>query len=162
VRDVEVVDDSFDARHSALSRRYRYQVLASPVPDPALAAQAWHIDSPLNLAAMRLACDPLVGEHDFASFCRRPRRPAGEPAPSLVRRVLDARWEEGGDEVLRLWIEANTFCHQMVRSIVGTMVEVGMGKRTAGDLATILRQADRAAVSLIAPPHGLSLWSVQY
>ncbi|MER3452864.1 MAG: tRNA pseudouridine(38-40) synthase TruA, partial [Acidimicrobiia bacterium] len=77
---------------------------------------------------MRLGCDPLIGEHDFASFCRAPK---GAPAPATVRRVLDARWTAVSGGVLRFEIAATSFCHQMVRSIVGLLVEVGRGRRRA-------------------------------
>src|SRR5690606_36967586 len=80
----------FDARFDAVARRYRYTVLNRPVPDPFLAATAWHIPQPLDLRAMQAACDPLIGEHDFSSFCRRPK---DKPGASLVRRVLRAHWE---------------------------------------------------------------------
>jgi tRNA pseudouridine38-40 synthase len=160
IRDVRVVDADFDARFSALSRRYRYTILNEAMPSPFLAATSWWIDRPLDLSAMRLACDPLIGEHDFSSFCRRP-----SPEATLVRRILDARWEvvDGDDgRQLRFWIEANAFCHQMVRSIVGTMVDVGLGRRRAGELAGIIRALDRSQASNIAPPHGLCLWEVTY
>jgi tRNA pseudouridine38-40 synthase len=160
IREVSVADPDFDARFSALSRRYRYTILNQTSPSPFVAATSWWIDRPLDLAAMRLACDPLIGEHDFSSFCRRPA-----PEATLVRRVVDARWEVvGGDEVcrLRFWIEANAFCHQMVRSIVGTMVDVGLGRRLAGDVTGIIRAGDRSKASNIAPPHGLCLWEVRY
>ena len=110
---------------------------------------------------MRLACDPLIGEHDFASFCRRPKPAAGEPPASLVRRVVRPGGTTG-DGVLRFEIRANAFCHQMVRSIVGTLVEVGLGRRRAGDPLGILRARDRAAAGQLAPPHGLCLWEVGY
>jgi tRNA pseudouridine38-40 synthase len=160
IRGVRVADADFDARFSATSRRYRYTILNQTVPSPFVAAASWWIDRPLDLAAMRLACDPLIGEHDFSSFCRRP-----SPEATLVRRVVDATWESAGSDdvcLLRFWIEANAFCHQMVRSIVGTMVDVGLGRRRAGDVAAIIRALDRAAASNIAPPHGLCLWEVRY
>ena len=150
----------FDARFSAISRRYRYTILNQTSPSPFLAATSWWIDRPLDLAAMRLACDPLIGEHDFTSFCRRPA-----PEATLVRRVVDARWEAADSDDgcrLRFWIEASAFCHQMVRSIVGTMVDVGLGRRRAGDVAGIIRAVDRSKASNIAPPHGLCLWEVRY
>ncbi len=159
VRDAEVAAPDFDARFSARSRRYRYTVLNRPVPDPFLAATSWHVTSPLDLGALRLACDPLYGEHDFSSFCRRPK---GDAEVSLVRRVLDATWEPGEDGQLHFWIEATAFCHQMVRAIVGTLVDVGLGKRKAGEIAGILRAKDRSEAGPVAPPHGLCLWSVQY
>ena len=160
VREIGVANDAaFDARFSAQARRYRYTVLNDPVPDPFLAATAWWVPQPLDIPLLRLACDPLIGEHDFSSFCRRP----DDPAATLVRRVLDARWEvEDDGRVLRFWIEANAFCHQMVRAITGTLVDCGLGKRHPGELAGILRAHDRAAAGPVAPPHGLCLWAVRY
>jgi tRNA pseudouridine38-40 synthase len=146
----------FDARHSATGRRYRYTVLNRAVGDPFTAGTAWHIARPLDLAAMRLACDPLYGEQDFASFCRRP------PQGSLVRLVRDARWTQPDDDVLRFEIEATSFCQQMVRSVVGTLVDVGLGRRRAGDMAGIIRARDRAAAAQPAPARGLCLWAVTY
>jgi tRNA pseudouridine38-40 synthase len=159
VRSAEVADRGFDARFSARSRRYRYLVLNRPTPDPFLAATAWHVEAPLDLSRMRLACDPLIGEHDFSSFCRRPK---GDGEISLVRRVLDARWTDEGGGQLRFDIEATAFCHQMVRSIVGTLVDVGRGRLRAGQVKGILAARDRSAAGEPAPPHGLSLEEVVY
>ena len=102
-------------------------------------------------------CDPVIGEHDFSSFCRLPSDDV-----SLIRRVHDARWLDTGEGVLRFEIEASAFCHQMVRSLVGTMVDIGRGRKRAGDLAGILRAQDRSVASQPAPPHGLCLWGVLY
>jgi len=165
VRDVAVAPEGFDARFSASARRYRYTVLAAPTPDPFLATTAWWVEQPVDLDLLRLACDPLIGEHDFSAFCRRPKVAGGEAERSLVRTVRDARWEcepHGDGRVLRFWIEADAFCHQMVRSIVGTLVEVGTGRRRAGDLAGVLRSRSRAEAGGVAPPQGLCLWSVTY
>jgi tRNA pseudouridine38-40 synthase len=158
IRAAEVAPDGFDARRSAVGRRYRYTVRNHPVADPFTAATAWHVARPLDLAAMRLACDPLYGEHDFSSFCRRPP----VPGASLVRMVRDARWVDPGDDLLRFEIEASSFCHQMVRAIVGTMVDVGLGRRKAGEMAAVVRSRSRAAAGQLAPPHGLCLWEVTY
>jgi tRNA pseudouridine38-40 synthase len=161
VREAAVAPEGFDARFDAKSRVYRYTVLNRPVPDPFLAATSWHVPEPLDLARLALACDPLIGEHDFSSFCRKPKG----KQPSMVRRVLDARWERdeaAGEGVLRCWIEATAFCHQMVRSIVGTLVDVGRGKRTAADVTAALRARSRSAAGPVAPPHGLCLWHVRY
>ena len=161
-------DPEFSARFSALWRHYRYHVVNTPVPDPFMATTAWHVPQPLDLWAMRLACDPLIGEHDFSSFCRRPKVPAGQTPPSMRRRVISADWHEVHDDrapdggLLRFEIRANAFCHQMVRSIVGTLVEVGLGKIKAGDLMGILLAEDRQAAGQVAPPHGLVLWEVGY
>jgi tRNA pseudouridine38-40 synthase len=159
VREAAVVDGHFDARRSAVSRRYRYTVLNRTAPDPFLAATTWHVEERLELAALRLSCDPLIGEHDFTSFCRAPK---GVPEYSLVRRVVDARWTDVGEGLLRFEIEASSFCQQMVRAIVGTMVPMGAGRRRAGEMRHILEARNRAAAARVAPPHGLCLWSVRY
>ena len=111
---------------------------------------------------MTLACDPLIGSHDFSSFCRRAKAPEGQPPASLVRRVADARWVDLGDDLLRFDISANAFCHQMVRSLVGLLVDVGRGRARAGDVLGILRAEDRRFVPTPAPAQGLCLWSVDY
>lgn len=157
----DIVDDDFDARFSALTRRYRYRIVNRPAPDPFQASFAWHVAEPLHLPAMQLACDPFIGEHDFAAFCRRPKRKDGEQA-SLVRRVIRATWSDDGGGDLRFEIEASSFCHQMVRSIVGTMVDVGRGRLHAGDIMGIIASQDRDRAGDLAPPQGLTLWSVSY
>jgi tRNA pseudouridine38-40 synthase len=159
VRDARIAAPDFDARFSATARRYSYSILNDPRPDPFLASTAWHVDEPLDVPGLRLACDPLLGEHDFASFCRRPDANA-----SLVRLVVVAEWQQDDSDprLLRFWIEANAFCHQMVRALVGTLVEVGRGRRRAGEMAGILRAVDRAAAGQLAPAHGLCLWAVRY
>lgn len=161
VRDVGRAPEGFDARRWARARNYRYTVVNRPVPDPFMAHVAWHVDHPLDLDLLRLACDPLVGEHDFSAFCRRPKTRDGRVL-SLVRTVLGARWLDLGDGILRFDVSANAFCHQMVRSMVGTMVEVGLGHLHAGDLLGILATGDRAHAGPVAPPEGLCLWSVDY
>jgi tRNA pseudouridine38-40 synthase len=110
------------------------------------------------MATLRLGADPFVGKHDFSSFCRKPT--SGDP--SLVRRVLESHWTDLGDGVLRYDVRAPSFCWQQVRAMVGTMVEVGTGRRRPGDLLAILRATDRARAGDLAPPNGLSLWEVGY
>jgi tRNA pseudouridine38-40 synthase len=177
VRDAAWVDDDFDARFSATYRHYRYDVWNAPTPNPLLAGRAWFVPQPLALWAMTAACDPLIGEHDFSSFCRRPRASRaslrasepldsvgdGGPEPSMVRRVLSARWSTLDDPAhLRFEIRATAFCHQMVRSIVGTLVDVGLGKASPGDVRGILLARNREAAGQVAPPYGLVLWEVGY
>lgn len=162
VREVALAEPDFDARFSARSRTYRYRVHNAAVPDPFTAHLAWHVPTPLDRDLLALACDPFVGEHDFSAFCRRPKPMPGQPPASLVRRVLRAGWTDLGDDQLRFEIQATAFCHQMVRSIVGTIVAAGLGKVRPGDLRAILLAGDRAEASQIAPGHGLCLWEVSY
>lgn len=166
VRDIEWTEDpEFHARHSAAYRHYRYHVLNTTEPNPFTARTAWHVIEPLSLWAMNLACDPLIGEHDFSTFCRRPKLPEGARTPSMSRLVMQAGWKQVPGDVpglLRFEIRANAFCHQMVRSIVGTLVEVGMGKLHAGDIRGILLQRNRQFAGQVAPAHGLTLWEVGY
>jgi len=173
----------FDARRSAVRRDYRYLILASDQLDPLLSRFVWHVDQDLDLRQMRAAADALLGEHDFRAFCRRP---PGHPAEApITRRVLDAGWTEtpyygGGDSafggsfgpevadlepsgrLLRFDVAAGSFCHQMVRSIVGTLVEVGRGRLKPSDIPRLLASEDRSEAKSIAPPHGLCLMRVDY
>jgi tRNA pseudouridine38-40 synthase len=158
VREVAWAAPGFDARRWATARRYRYSLLCSPWPDPFSAATSWHVGQPLDLRAMQAASDVLLGQHDFGSFCHAVR---GRPGP-LVRRVLEAEWSEPGEHRLAFEIEASSFCHQMVRSVMGLLVEVGRGRRKAGEMMAVLAAVDRVAAGPIAPPHGLCLLEVRY
>jgi tRNA pseudouridine38-40 synthase len=163
VRSIEWVSDDFDARFSATSRSYRYEVWNDPAPHPLLARSTWHVHRPLDVEAMDRAAGDLVGEHDFASFCRRPRVGPDRVTPSLVRIVLRAGWHRVDDgSLLRFGIAASSFCHQMVRSVVGTLVEIGEGRRPADSIPAILAARDRSAAGRVAPPTGLVLWDVGY
>jgi tRNA pseudouridine38-40 synthase len=159
-----VAPPGFDARHSARSRRYRYDVEPATRGDPLRSRVAWQLEGGLDLAPMRLGCDPLIGEHDFAAFCRRP---AGRPAGPLPRRVLDARWTvlEGpalDAPLLRFEIEALAFCHQMVRSIVGLLVAIGQGRARPSDVSERLASGSRSGQPTVAPARGLCLLAVRY
>ena len=159
VRTAELAPDGFDARRSARSRHYRYSVLNRPVPDPFLAPTTWHVPDPLDGRVLALTCDPVIGEHDFTTFCRAPK---GVKDYSMTRNVFDARWSQAGGGLVHFDIESSSFCHQMVRSLVGTMVEMGRGTKRAGEMAAILRARNRAAAGDLAPPQGLCLWEVTY
>ncbi len=136
----------FDARRWAQSRTYRYLILSSEWPNPLIAATTWHVGQTLDVRRMEAACDVLLGEHDFSSFCRALRDPgARDRLGPPVRRVLRASWSDLGCSRLCFEIEAASFCHQMVRSIVGTLVEVGTGRRKAGELSSVLAARNRAA-----------------
>ena len=173
VRDAAWAPEGFDARRSALSRTYRYRISCSRWPDPFRAATTWHVGHPLDLRSMQAASDPLLGEHDFASFCHAPKIRAAKMGaskveareksrPSLVRRVLAAEWSDLGGEQLLFEIRAASFCQQMVRSVVGALVEVGAGRKKAGEMTGIMAAKDRSVTGSVAPPHGLCLWEVEY
>ena len=169
IRSAGWTTDDFDARFSACWRHYRYDVWNSGAPNPLLHKRAWWVARPVDVAAMNDACAPLIGEHDFTSFCRRVKVGPGEPERSLVRNVLLARWSDVSaagsrpdERALRFEIRANAFCHQMVRSIVGTLVDVGVGTIPVEHLADILGARWRQSAGQVAPPHGLTLWEVGY
>ena len=158
VRSCELVDAA--VRRPARSRRgggTGTRSSTGPCPIRSATASCGGSPSRSTCAALRLAADPFIGEHDFAAFCRK-----GPEGSSRTRRVYESRWVDDGDGVLRYEIRANAFCWQMVRAIVGTLVEVGQGKRRPGDLMAILRAGDRDAAGQPAPPSGLCLWDVGY
>ena len=156
IRAAATVPDSFDARHSARRRVYGYHLYRSAARDPFLDRFALHVSGQLDVAAMRRAAKGLVGQHDFSSFCRR-----GET--SLVRRVRSisiSTPSRGKKLVVR--VAGDSFCHQMVRSIVGLLLEVGRGKRGADEVPNVLVARDRAAAGPVAPARGLTLTGVGY
>lgn len=158
VRSCELVGPDFDARRSAVSRMYRYTIVNRPEPDPFLARFAWWVEAPLDFTTLRMAADPFIGEHDFAAFCRR----GTGPSATTVRTVLSSRWTDLGEGVLCYEITAAAFCWQMARSLVGTMIDVGLGRLRPGDMLSLLASADRNRAGQVAPPQGLCLWEVTY
>jgi tRNA pseudouridine38-40 synthase len=167
VRDASWADPAFSARFSATARTYRYHVWNERAPNPLVARHSWHVAAPLDLAAMNAGAVHVLGEHDFSSFCRRPKVEEGDPAPSLVRRVHAASWwrdetSAWGPPLLLFEITAGAFCHQMVRSIVGTLVDVGLGRRPPDSVASALAAGDRQAAGPVAPPTGRTRWHVDY
>jgi tRNA pseudouridine38-40 synthase len=145
----------FNARFSAVWREYRYQLINAAHPDPLQRTSTWHVPDYLDLAAMNSCAEQLVGQHDFSSFCRTPT------GGNMVRRVLEAQWAADPPLVV-LRVRANAFCHQMVRSMVGLMVEVGRGRRRPEETAAVIAAADRGAAGPMAPAQGLILWEVGY
>lgn len=156
VTDARFAAPGFDARRSATAREYRYRIDLGPWPDPFTARFVWHRPGSLSLSAMRGAARHLVGEHDFASFCRRP--PDGS---STVRRLERLAVSRSGDRV-EVSARANAFVHQMVRSLVGTLVVVGEGSRDPDEMPGVLAARDRSAAGPVAPAHGLTLERVVY
>ena len=151
-----MVDEAFDARHSAKFRVYRYRILNREVVDPFRHSTVWHIADPLNIEAMDLGVSSLVGEHDFAAFCR------ASSAGGTTRRVISARWAAAEDDLVEFEISAHSFCHQMVRSIVGLSVDVGRGHRGPAEMSAVLADRDRSRAGQMAPARGLVLWEVGY
>lgn len=163
LRSAEWAAPDFDARFSATSRQYRYHVWNDPAPNPLLADLSWHVARPLDLDAMIKASSALLGEHDFTSFCRKPKVDDDHPLPSMVRIVHQADWSRVDDSpMLRFEVRASAFCHQMVRSIVGTTVDVGLARLASTSIGGILAALDRSSAGRVAPPEGLVLWAVGY
>lgn len=163
VRSAEWADPDFDARFSATWRLYRYHVWNDPAPNPLLADTAWHVARPLRLEAMQRAAVDLLGEHDFTSFCRRPKTGPDDAEPSMTRIVHEAGWERVDETpLLRFVVRGSAFCHQQVRSMVGTSVDIGQDRLSPDCIPAILEQRDRVAAGQVAPPHGLVLWAVGY
>jgi len=153
---VELADPEFDARHSASARHYRYRIINRRAPLTLERGRAWRVKQPLDAIAMHAAAQALVGRHDFSTF-RDSQCQAKSPIRTLDK--LDVR--RAGDEVI---IEASalSFLHRQVRSMVGSLVEVGSGRWDAGELKAALDAADRSRCGQVAPPHGLTLVRVDY
>jgi tRNA pseudouridine38-40 synthase len=162
VSDAQWTESDFDARYDAVWRRYRYTVLNTPEPDPLSTDRTWHVRRPLSVPLMNLACDPFIGAHDFSAFCRKLEETPGGHIPSMYRYVYEALWHDMGEGTLVFEIRANAFCYQMVRSLVGFMVDVGLKRRPASDAREVLLAKSRAHGSQVAPPQGLVLWDVNY
>lgn len=154
---VRRVPATFDARHSAVQRRYRYRLCDAVAMNPLWRHDTWHVGGPrLDVRAMAAGGSHLVGEHDFSSFCRRA---ADE---HLVRRIdrVDVRRDRAG--LVSLHVAGKAFCHQMVRSLTGCLLTVGAGRRPPEWVAEARDARDRQVVGRVAPPHGLTLVGVSY
>ncbi|MDC0765046.1 tRNA pseudouridine(38-40) synthase TruA [Brevibacillus sp. AG] len=156
IRTVEEVDASFHARFDVQVKEYRYCIDNTPVADVFRHRYADHVRFPLDVDAMQQAAHHLVGEHDFTSFCS-----AKTYVEDKVRTVYGVTVEKSGDEV---WVtcRGNGFLYNMVRIIVGTLVEVGQGKRNPAELREILAACDREKAGKTAPAKGLTMWEVVY
>lgn len=146
----------FHARFSARSRTYVYAILQGDVPDPFLASTTLFHPDPLDVASMNEAAGHLVGDHDFSSFGRVP-----DPEGSAQRNLFELRCTRDGS-LIRIRARANAFVQQMVRSLVGTLIQVGEGRRSPDEIPGMLGARDRGAAGPVAPPHGLCLVSVEY
>jgi tRNA pseudouridine38-40 synthase len=148
--------DGFDARFSATAREYRYVIDTGLAADPFTARYVWHRPGELSLARMRAAARVVMGEHDFTSFCRHPG--AGRSTVRELQRVTVTR----DGTVVTFGFRANAFLHQMVRTLVGTLVRVGEGKLEPSGVQVMLEARKRAVISQPAPARGLTLERVTY
>ena len=170
VLSAHVVDDSFHARFSATWREYRYLVLETDPPALALHdAFSWAVKGPVDVEAMNRASQSLLGTHDFRAFCRRPD--GSDPDEPLKRLVMTAQWERLADTwqmspesapALRFTIRAQSFCHNMVRSLTSTLVAIGQGKLPESTIPERLASHQREHLPPPAPAGGLSLVGVGY
>jgi len=147
----------FHARFDAAGKQYRYFVWNHPVMNPLLRHRAWHVPRPLDLAAIRAAAPLLVGKQDFQSFAANP----GYAKASTVRTLSRLTVQRSG-RLLTFIIEGDGFLYKMCRGLVGTLVQVGLGKFPPGEVAAMLAEKDRRAAGVSAPAHGLVLWKVLY
>jgi tRNA pseudouridine38-40 synthase len=154
VRSARVAPERFDARFAALARVYRYRV-TDGVPDPLRQHDTLAWSRPLDQVAMQSAAQRLLGEHDFAAYCR-PRAGA-----TTVRRLLRLDVERR-DDLVTVTVEADAFCHNMVRAIVGALLAVGEGRRPVHWPGQVLRAGVRDSDVTVAPAHGLTLIEVRY
>ena len=156
VRAAAMAPAGFDARFSALSRTYRYRLtdVAAAVDPLRRDVVVW--PRALHLDAMHECAQALIGEHDFAAFCRR------REGATTRRAVLALAWRRDSAGLAELTITADAFCHSMVRSLVGAMLAVGEGRRGADWPASLLDRSSRASEVPVAPPHGLVLEHVAY
>ena len=157
VRAASFEPDGFDARRSASGKRYRYRIENQPVRAPLTRLVSWHLYRPLDVGAMRAAAAHLLGRHDFRCF-----QASDCSCAHAVREVrrCEVLGEPGGR--IDVVLEATAFVKHMVRNVTGTLVEVGLGRRSAASLPDLLRSRDRARAGPTAPPQGLCLEEVFY
>ncbi|MBE1485129.1 tRNA pseudouridine(38-40) synthase TruA [Plantactinospora soyae] len=157
VRAVTEVPAEFDARFSATFRRYEYRVTDAPYgAEPLRRHEVLAWPRPLDLGALNHAAAGLVGEHDFAAYCRRKEH------ATTVRALTRLDWRRDPDGVLVATVQADAFCQSMVRSLVGAMLVAGDGRRPVDWPGGLLGRRERASEVTVAPPHGLALVAVGY
>lgn len=156
VLDCEGVEDDWHARFSAIGRRYLYRILNRPSPAALDRGRVWHMRKPMDADAMQAAAQSLVGLHDFTTF-----RDVNCQSKSPDKTLDVARVTRVGEEI-HLVFEARSFLHRQVRSMTGTLAEVGLGRWAVEDVAAALAAKDRAACGPVAPSDGLYLTGVSY
>ena len=157
IRRVALAHPDFDARWCGLSRTYSYRIADRPeAVDPLRRHDTLHWPRPLDLDAMREASQQLVGLHDFAAFCKK------REGATTIRTLLRLDWLRDDDAVLIATVQADAFCHSMVRSLMGALIAVGEGRQPATWPASLLSLDSRSSGVLVAPPQGLTLEHVEY
>lgn len=184
IRSIEEAPEGFNARNGARSKTYRYAIWNGPHPSPFFRHVVWHVPQPLDLSAMQTAAAALVGEHDFVAF-----QGSGTDVMTTIRRVLSAGIVEmnihtdqpialspldpstllgafggsgGGGRLFRFEITGTGFLRHMVRTITGTLVDIGRGAMPPEAMAAIIASKDRSRTGQTAPARGLMLWRVEY
>ncbi len=150
------VDNGFHARYSAGGKRYVYKILNSPYRNPFLTGRAYHVKQRLNLHSMQMAAADFIGRHDFAAFCS-----TGSSVEDTVREVFGASVEKN-NELIEFSVHADGFLYNMVRIMVGTLIDIGCGRINSDAVSEIILSSDRANAGFTAPPHGLYLDKVYY
>lgn len=157
IKKTDEAEEAFHARKSCKSKVYEYWILNRNIRSAFQRMYAWHIPQRLDWKEMKKATQGLMGEHDFSSF-----RSTGTPTRTAVRKVLRVEWKRSQEGLFRFEIEANGFLKQMVRAIVGTLVEVGRGRISSEEFQGILESKDRKKAGPTAPAQGLFLKEVKY
>ena len=161
VRSVWRAGEVFSARFDAKAREYRYFIATDITAPVFLRDFSWHVDRPLDVAAMERASRCLIGEHDFKSFCRAVSA-EGKPTCRNLMEVSFSHECLFGENVLVIRVVGSSFLHSMVRTLVGSLVMVGKGDRDEEWLGQVLAACDRTAAGETAPAQGLVFWNVQY
>lgn len=156
ISDLKITNPEFHPRYSALSRTYQYRIVNQKWPSVLQRRYAYFVDKKLDVMAMNKACRFLLGSHDFASFGKPPQ------GRNTVRNVLQADWSTTSSSELTFIITANAFLYRMVRVIVGTAVQVGLGRLTAAEVKNVLDARDLTRSASPAPARGLCLVNVAY
>lgn len=159
VKETREVPPTFHARKSASRKTYRYTIRNSQLPDIFRRKYELHVPRPLDWEAMESGLKQLIGEHDFTSFTS-----SRTDKINRVRTLFDCwiKQEANDPEVRHIYLCGNGFLYNMVRNIVGTLLEIGRGALKSSDMAAIMAARDRTCAGPTAPPHGLALWEVQY
>ena len=176
IRAIDEMPDRWDARIYAKGKTYRYAIWNGAIPNPFMRHVAWHVPQPLDLDRMQRAAPALIGEHDFVVFQGRK-----SDVMTTTRRILSAEMTEmhvdtdqpialsaisaaddGGGRLFRFEIHGTGFLRHMVRTIAGTLVDIGRGQMDVEEMAALIALRDRRRAGQTAPPHGLMLWKVDY